>query len=176
MKHKRTARLVAALTLVGSIFAIGSPASADAPEEHCALILPATEVAHCWPTFEEARQFAVDHGALGDPTAGLRTTTAGVTSLTLISIEYSGWFKTGSSLWMYGKHGNCSITTSDLDYGVSILPSSWDNRISSFQSYSYCIEKHFSMHTYFGVYVGWSAGESVIGPAIDNDTTSIEWT
>jgi hypothetical protein len=72
MKHLRAALLVAALVVVGSIFAVGSPAGAVEPEEHCALILPSTEIVHCWWTLERPGSSRWTTAPSARPRRGLR--------------------------------------------------------------------------------------------------------
>lgn len=177
----RAALCAVALAIVGSAVMAG-PARAAAPDrttadggEHCALVLPDTEVLRCFASHEDARRFAVEVGAIEGHDQRASAANQLPPRLTLLSVEYASAFYLGDSLWVYGEDGPCTPVTTDLDYELSSMPAGWNNRITSFLSSSNCQTRHYDYVNFGGIYVGYSPSQLALGNGLDNDTSSLRW-
>jgi len=153
---------------------------------HCALGAGAGQRLHCFDTFPAAVAFATGGRVTTAPAspaqaaldpgftvaveaaAAPQSTTASV----LVGIEYADANYGGSSLAMYAP-GGCDNSL-DVDYRFPTLPSGWNDRISSFRSYSNCAQQLFAA-TYFGggSLTGVISSLSYVGPAANDRASSI---
>jgi hypothetical protein len=83
--------------------------------------------------------------------------------------------------WLRRLHtAPCTASTSDIDSAASAMPFVWwENIISSFDTFANCRAKHFENTQFGGAAVpgtGFSTGMSYIGSALDDRTSSIQWT
>ena len=180
----RSAVSFAVVVAAGFVAVSGSPSAAasaaSAAEEgtnHCVVIVPDIDTMRCFPTYAAARQFVVDLGALPPSGGDLRTVTYAANYYTLLSVEFSGWFYGGDSIWFLGTGAwgaACSSSTTDIDWELSPMPAGWNNRISSFTG-GLCSVRHYDVANFGAPYVGYSKGEAAIGNGLNNDTTSIRW-
>jgi hypothetical protein len=178
---------VAAMAIAGTAL-VASPAQAQTAQ-HCLVVMPDPGFERCFVTFEEARQFAADAGAIGPskdapgawqnnarPAAG---PSAGVANhLTLLSIEYDlpFWNPLGATRWVYGTNGPCTTPVSNTDYQLpdwSVY--GFDQRISSFQTFGNCWTKHYDLVNFGGLVVGYQGSQALINAALNNDTSSEQW-
>lgn len=136
-----------------------APAPASAAP-HCALVAGST-TAHCFGTYRaavaygtggrvtdapvSARAAAVDP-AFARTMSALPATTPKVAS-TLLGTEYADANFSGASLSLFGA-GRCD-NSSDADFRFASLPAGWNDRITSFRSFSNCAQQLFR-NTNFG--------------------------
>jgi hypothetical protein len=95
---------------------------------------------------------------------------------TVISIEYRGlnYVDADPLIWV-GNSGNCSTSTNNTDYEVSTMPAGFVNTISSYRTYANCYTKHWENPNFGGASVGYNGSRSNIGAAMDNRTSSEQW-
>lgn len=180
---------VAALAAVTSVL-VASPAHAATTGDHCMIVLPSTTIVRCFATFDEARQFAEDAGAVGPSKTGPAVGPGGITvaarsvapmigALTLIGVEIDAppvSLSTLGSLWVYGTGGQCTTPTTNVDYQItSYVGTGWDQRISSFLTFNNCWAKHYDLLGFGGASVGYSGSQSPIAAPLNNDTSSERW-
>jgi hypothetical protein len=135
-----------------------APAPATAAP-HCALVAGST-TARCFATYRAAVAYGTGgqvtdapvsaRSAALDPTfartiSALPTVTAAAS--VLLGTEYANANFGGSSLSLFGA-GQCD-NSSDVDFRFASLPSGWNDRISSFRSFSNCAQQLFR-NTNFG--------------------------
>jgi hypothetical protein len=185
----QTALCAAAVALVGSALAAGPTQAAQpnpglaADEEVCVLILPA-ESMKCFASPEEADEFVGD-AQVGPPRGGSTVTSTGQAAdpagrstaqvLTLITKAFDLPLFLGSQLWVYGTSGPCTLTFNDVNYQLSSL-GTWDNKISSFLTFSICWLRGYDFVNFGGPFIGYTSSQAVIGGGMDNDISSIRWT
>jgi len=137
-------------------------AAAPAPATtapHCALVAGST-TARCFATYRAAVAYGTGGQVTGapvsarsaalDPTfartmSALPTVTAAAS--VLLGTEYANANFGGSSLSLFGG-GQCD-NSSDADFRFASLPTGWNDRISSFRSFSNCAQQLFR-NTNFG--------------------------
>lgn len=92
---------------------------------------------------------------------------------TLRAIFYEHADFTGAQLRYYGGSA-CTATTSDADFSLGVIPSAWNDRISSIRDYNSCDVKIYKGSPFAGDRTGYinygTAGQAV--PSGYNDTTS----
>ena len=165
---------------------LGSPGS---DPQHCVIQATAVPIGQdvtdappvvsprCFSTFSQAINFAtagrvalpndatpeaLDESALADASA----------TQYVLSIEFEHRNHGGSSHTFYG-----SKTCKDATYWEYSVPSSWNDRISSSRAYSDCNHTyHYEHPGYVGAMVDCGRGCSYIGDAMDDRTSSINWT
>ena len=91
----------------------------------------------------------------------------------VIGIDWDYTNYGGSSyIWVANDYG-CSTS---IQYGVTTMPSGWDNRVSSAKGYSNCnYYYHYQNTNYSGTSIGCHDACSSMG-SLDNDTSSERWT
>lgn len=189
--------LLAALTLlVPAVTSAGAAAAAPDPNPHvetataaprpglphCVLAAGDTATARCYPTFRAAIAAAtggrVTDAPLSPAAAAIdpRFSTAiegPVTNgVTLLGYEFADANWGGASLSMTGA-GRCD-DSSDVDYRFPTLSSTWNDRISSFKSYSNCAQQLFR-GTYFsgGTLTGIVANLTYVGATANDQASSV---
>jgi len=135
-----------------------APAPATAAP-HCALVAGST-TARCFATYRAAVAYGTGgqvtdapvsaRSAALDPTfartiSALPTVTAAAS--VLLGTEYANANFGGASLSLFGG-GQCD-NSSDVDFRFASLPAGWNDRISSFRSFSNCAQQLFR-NTNFG--------------------------
>jgi hypothetical protein len=178
---------VAALAAVTSVL-VASPAHAATTGDHCMIVLPSTTIERCFATFDEARQYAEDAGAVGPSKTGpavgpggipvaARSVAPMIGARTLIGVEIDAPPVTKlGSLWVYGTGGPCTTPTSNVDYEIpSYVGTGWDQRISSFLTFNNCWAKHYDLVSFGGASVGYQSSQSPIAALLNNDTSSERW-
>src|SRR5215207_7042608 len=150
--------------------AAAHPPSAAAP--HCVLAAGDGQAPRCFATFPAAISAAtggrVDTApaspaaAVHDPafTAAVEAEPATLGSV-LVGIEYADLNYGGSSLSMIAG-GRCDYSL-DVDYRFPSLPSGWNDRISSFRSYSNCAQQLFRWTSYSGALTNIVTAMSYVG-------------
>ncbi len=137
-------------------------AAAPAPAStapHCALVAGST-TAHCFGTYRAAVAYGtggrVTHAPVSARAAALDPVFARTMSAlpaatpaasTLLGTEYADANFSGASLSLFGA-GRCD-NSSDADFRFASLPAGWNDRISSFRSFSNCAQQLFR-NTNFG--------------------------
>jgi hypothetical protein len=137
-------------------------AAAPAPATtapHCAMVAGST-TARCFATYRAAVAYGTGGQVTGapvsarsaalDPTfartmSALPTVTAAAS--VLLGTEYANANFGGASLSLFGA-GQCD-NSSDVDFRFASLPTGWNDRISSFRSFSNCAQQLFR-NTNFG--------------------------
>jgi hypothetical protein len=125
--------------------------------------------------------FAAKLNAAGERAAQANVLRAAVgtaaSSDTVISIEYLDRDKDetgGDQVWTASK-GCPDSNGNDVDHSYGDV--GWtDNKITSFQGYANCAVTHFDGYNSTGANIGPSFGMNYLGAAMDNRTSSLEWT
>jgi len=184
----------------GAVTAIATPTSAQAAPArmNCVADLTGRASTQCFATLTEAMTSAtggrlIDAPATGakalaDPAFVARVDASNQGSGALrgilvndivISIEYdlSDHDETGGTLiWKGDKE--CTTRITDVDYEIAnynVSAPAWVNRITSFQTFGNCWTKHFEDPGLDGASVGFQSSRTYIGAAMDNRTSSQQW-
>jgi hypothetical protein len=132
---------------------------------HCALVAGADRSLRCFATFRAAVAFGTGGriadapdsatAAALDPAFAAEVRATGtarpaVTALAsvLVGIEYADANFRGATLSLYAA-GSCD-NSSDVDYRFASLPSGWNDRITSFKSFSNCAQQLFRSTNFAG--------------------------
>lgn len=123
---------------------------------HCTLAAGAGQTLHCFATFRAAIAYGT-HGritdapatpaaAARDPKFAAKVATAGAAPLVgtgsaLLGIDYADANMRGASLSFFGTSG-CD-NSSDADFRFNSMPTGWNDRITSFSSFSNCAQQLF---------------------------------
>ena len=147
---------------------------------HCALGAGDGAKLHCFATFRAAVSFATGGRvttapatpaeAVKDPafTAAVESVTAGSV---LVGIEYADLNFGGASLSMYAG-GRCDAS-SDADYRFPSMPAGWNDRVSSFRSYSNCAQQLFNSTNFGGALTGVITSLSYVGSGANDRASSM---
>jgi hypothetical protein len=156
--RRALAVLAAAVPLV---LALAGPAAAVPPATaagHCALVAGST-TARCFSTYRAAVAYGTGgrvtdaplsaRAAALDPSFARAMSALPTATLasTLLGTEYANANFSGASLSLFGG-GRCD-DSSDADFRFPSLPTGWNDRISSFRSFSNCAQQLFR-NTSFG--------------------------
>jgi hypothetical protein len=193
----------AAMTAVGLCAAVAVPASAQPnpnpakspnhlrASRHCVVHLAEQGRATCYDSFRKAIADASgwqitdapDSAAGVDPRLDARINALpgakkrGASALggIVLSIEYVD-INFGSSTFTFTGNRECTGPISDLDYQYPDLAvRGWDNVISSFKTYANCFVNHFENPNYGGIRTGYQGTRSYIGDAMNDRTSSLQW-
>jgi hypothetical protein len=170
----RSHRLVAvgAGLLAGATAVLFAPAPAAA-----AAPLPPT---HCWVDLSSGRSacFASEaevFAAIGAGSTGRTGLSGAARAETLASVAlgtvYADADYLGSS-YTFTAAGDCD-TLADVDWQVSVMPTGWNDRVSSFRSYGLC-QTIIWENTFSGASLGPSGNVSYVG-SMNDRTSSIQW-
>jgi hypothetical protein len=195
----RAARFGAALAgavLVAGQLAFGAaPVQAATAGPNCVGDLTGRAALVCFDTLTEAVRTATagrfadaprtgaeavkDPAFAGGVAAANADGRAALASRIVISIEYdlADHDETGGTLVWYGDK-ECSNRTTDVDYSIAnynVSAPAWVNRITSFQTFGNCWAKHYENANFGGAAVGFQGSRDHIGAAMDNRTSSQEW-
>jgi hypothetical protein len=124
------------------------PASAA---QHCALVAGSTK-AHCFDTYRAVVAYGTRgrvtdaplsaRAAATDPAfARAMSAPAAQAASVLLGTEYANANFSGASLSLFGA-GRCD-DSADADFRFASLPSGWNDRITSFRSFSNCAQQLF---------------------------------
>jgi hypothetical protein len=164
-----------------SATAAARPPSAAAP--HCVLAAGYGQTPRCFATFPAAVAAATGGrvtDAPASPAAAVRDPafTAAVQDLSttaaavLVGIEYADVNYGGASLSMTAS-GRCDYSL-DVDYRFPSLPSGWNDRISSFHSYSNCAQQLFRDTSFAGgALTNIVSSMSYVGSAANDRASSV---
>lgn len=125
--------------------------------QHCTLATGAGETLHCFATFRAAIAYGT-HGRITDAPASAAAAaldpafaesvsasgaapSVTAAASTLLGIEYADANMRGASVSLFGG-GGCD-NSSDADFRFNSLPSGWNDRITSFSSFSNCAQQLF---------------------------------
>ena len=162
----------------GAALADVAPAAAT---RACVADATGTAPMRCFATFDEAlkasgaqlTQGSKNTQSASDPAATERAGVAAAATYVL-SIDYTGSNYTGNALIWTGP-SPCTTRTTDVDYQIPSMPAGWDNVISSYKTYANCWGKDWENTNYTGASVGYNGSRSYIGAALDNRTSSEQW-
>jgi hypothetical protein len=173
------------------------------PARHCVTAVDGARQTTCYATFTEAIRQATGGRVTDAPASGAaaardasfaaKVNAAGAgasqanalraavgapaASDTIISIEYLDRDKDekgGQQIWTADK-GCPDSNSNDVDHKAPDV--GWtDNQISSFQGYTNCMVTHFDGKSYGGASIGPSWGKDYIGDAMNDRTSSLQWT
>ncbi len=144
-----------------SATAAARPAATSGP--HCTVAAGAGQKAHCFATFRAAIAYgtgglitdAPDSAATAatDPEFAAEVTAAGVAPLVgtgsvLLGIEYADANMGGASVSFFAT-GGCD-NSSDADWRFASMPAGWNDRITSFRSFSNCAQQLFRSTSFTG--------------------------
>ncbi|MDG4829220.1 hypothetical protein O7627_07855 [Solwaraspora sp. WMMD1047] len=195
----RVARVGAALAgaalLVGQLAFGAAPAQAAPAGVNCVGDLTGRAGLVCFDTLTEAVRTATAGRFADAPRTGAEAVkdpafAAGVAAANadgraalaariVISIEYdlANHDETDGTLIWYGDK-ECSNRTTDVDYSIAnynVSAPAWVNRITSFQTFGNCWTKHYENTNFGGASVGFQGSRNHIGAAMDNRTSSEQW-
>jgi hypothetical protein len=175
-----------------SATAAAGPAAAPAGP-HCTLAAGANQPLRCFATFREAISVATRGrvtdapasaaAAATDPafaarversnaTATARTSAVTPAASVLAGIEYANVNFGGSTLSL-STGGSCD-NSSDVDFRVPSLPAGWNDRISSFRSFSNCAQQLFrSVNFTGGALTGIVGSLANVGAAANDQASSV---
>jgi hypothetical protein len=130
---------------------------------HCTLAAGAGRTPHCFATFREAMAYgtggritdapASAATAARDPEFAAEVTAAGAAPLVgtgsvLLGIEYADANMRGASVSFFAT-GGCD-NSSDADWRFASMPAGWNDRITSFRSFSNCAQQLFRSTNFTG--------------------------
>jgi hypothetical protein len=193
----RRAAAISAAAL--GLLAVSATAANAAPADNdgaCVVRASGDLSMRCFSTFQQALQFASGgvltdgpknaQDALRDPAfdakvdaANARQSALAAAYDTVVSIESDGTGYTNTTshpealVWV--GTGPCTTSTNNTDYAVPTMPAGWVNVISSYRTYANCWTKHWENPSYSGASVGYNGSRSNIGAALDNRTSSEQW-
>jgi hypothetical protein len=162
--------------------ATAEPAAPGAAAPHCVLAAGDRQTPRCYATFPAAIAAATGGRVTTAPasaaaavqdaafTAALEapTTLASV----VVGIEYADVNYGGGTLSMTAP-GRCDYSM-DVDYRFPYLPSSWNDRISSFRSYSNCAQQLFRGTSFSGgALTNIVSSMSYVGSAANDQASSV---
>jgi hypothetical protein len=135
-------------------------AAAPAAAPHCALVAGST-AARCFATFRSAVAYGTGGRVTDAPDSASAAATDGafaaevsaagqVTPLAsvLLGTEFADINFRGATLSLFGG-GSCD-NSSDVDFRFASLPAGWNDRISSFKSFSNCAQQLFRSTSFTG--------------------------
>ena len=195
LRRMSTGSLLAACAGAAMAAAPAVAQAAPAPTElrSCVVDVPDTSKLACFDTFAEAIKYATGGRELDppkDPAVAVRDpafaerlnassvapAAAGAAAVsTVISIEFGQPNFGGSPLIWRGFSGNCSTSTGNTDYEVTSMPVGYDNWVSSFETFANCFTKHWEYTGFSGASVGYQGTRAQISAAMDNRTSSEQW-
>jgi hypothetical protein len=149
---------------------------------HCALAAGEGAVLRCFGTFPAAVAYATGGRVTGapaspadavrDPAFTAAVEAAATTAATvLVGIEYADLNYGGASLSMYAP-GRCD-DSADVDYRFASLPAGWNDRISSFRSYSNCAQQLFNSTNFGTALTGIVGSSSYVGATANDKASSV---
>jgi hypothetical protein len=164
-----------------SATAAARPPSAAAP--HCVLAAGSGQTARCYAAFPAAIAAATGGrvtdvpgsaaAAVRDPgfTAALEDQAVTFASV-VVGIEYANLNYGGATLSMTAP-GRCDYSL-DVDYRFPSLPAGWNDRISSFRSYSNCAQQLFRGTSFSGgALTNIVSSMSYVGSAANDQASSV---
>lgn len=161
--------------------ATARPAAPEAKAPHCVLAAGERRLPRCFGTFPAAIAAATGGrvtapasaaAAVRDPafTAALEDTAVTSASV-VVGIEYADLNYGGATLSMTAP-GRCDNSL-DVDYRFPSLPSGWNDRISSFRSYSNCAQQLFRGTSFSGgALTNIVSSMSYVGSAANDQASS----
>ena len=161
----RTAKISAVLAAAAFIAAAGTPTASADSLDYCWLNA-ATNQSKCFATEAELVQSVA---AKQNATFG---TQAGVSPMAehLVAQLYKDLNYGGGYLQIFDTEA-CKKGTID---GKN-LPSSWDNKVSSFKVYGGCTVKLWEDKNYGGASTGWVGSMKYVGNALNDQISSFQW-
>ena len=102
-------------------------------------------------------------------------TPAAVTPMagTVIGIEFWDANFQGATYTITG--GTCSASLDNVDFSLATIASSWNDEISSFRSYANCWTKIWENSNFNGASYGYTGDSANVGSAMNDRTSSIQW-
>ena len=183
---------IAALVMLTALLGV-PPAEASGPTPgsagpagNCVLRLDRTGTAGapvCFDSFQAAIAFATGGvvtdapasagSAATDPAFAARLATAGPAASAVLGLEYADINFGGGSLTLSAPAG-CD-NSSDVDWQFASLPASWNDRISSFRSFSNCIQRLYRDVNFGVALTPATTSMSWVGSAANDRASSIRF-
>jgi hypothetical protein len=177
-----------------------APNKGPAPLENCVIDVvsgsttPAAE--RCFPNFTEAMRYATKGAITNAPATAAEAvkdpafnallgssekssaTREATAAAVVLEIGYDLVNYGGASVTFTGSGGNCTTPTTNIDYQINIS-AGWQDRISSYRTYSNCWANHYTWSNYVSPSTGYLSGRPSMSPFpprnFDNDARSIRW-
>jgi len=105
--------------------------------------------------------------------AQVKSQPAAADAQVVIEISYQYRDYTGDDL-IWGTSSGCDADTG-IEWQAGSMPTGWNDRISSFRTFSRCQSKHWENTNFQGASTGFWNSTSYIGDAMNNQTSSIKW-
>jgi hypothetical protein len=177
---------VAAAPVAAAPVTAAPTTAASGPTDHCVLRAASTgklAAPVCFDSFRAAIAFATDgrvadapesaSTAAVDPAFAARLDGAVTAGSAVLGLEYVNVNYGGGSLTLSAAYG-CD-NSSDVDWQFGSLPSGWNDRISSFRSFSNCIQRLYR-DVNFGVAITpATASMSWVGSAANDQASSVRF-
>lgn len=90
----------------------------------------------------------------------------------VLNISWADNSYTDASYYFYAS-GDCD-TNADVDWSIGVMPSGWNDRISSFKSYGNCATKLWE-NTYSGSSYGFIVNSAYVGDAMNDRASSMQF-
>ncbi|MEV6844246.1 peptidase inhibitor family I36 protein [Actinoplanes sp. NPDC051411] len=96
---------------------------------------------------------------------------------TVVAREYENANFGGSDYTLQADESGlvCTASTDDRDEGLPNVGSAWNDRISSFKVFADCLARHWENAGYSGASLGYAGNTGNMGSAMNDRTTSIEY-
>jgi len=196
--HTRVVPAAVAFAIAGLGLTAAPAAAADEPPaeaRHCVATATAEPELRCFPTFADALRHASGGrlttgpknaaDAVNDPAFNAAVDAANaqadlaararMAASTVLSIDYVDDNYGGNDLIWTGDSGNCSTSTNNTDYEADTMPSGWNNVVTSYRTYANCWVRHWETPFQNGAVVGYHGSRTHIGAAMDERTSSEQW-
>lgn len=188
-------RLAVAAGLAALALTAPTTAQAAPPAQHCVVNLAKGGATSCYTTFTAAVAAATNGrvtDAPSDPRAArgnasfrakldesTKKQASGQTVAPLggivIGIEYYhiGWAHPSK---IFSGDSTCSTQTWDNEYEWDLWGDwTWNDEISSFETFANCWVDHFDLPQYQGAHLGYQPSQYYIGDTMNDRTTSLRW-
>jgi hypothetical protein len=93
----------------------------------------------------------------------------------VLSIEYAARDFGGSANIFTGSSG-CTAADDTVDFSVAFVGNDWNDIISSFRTFSGCRVKHYEHRDFGGASLPYQTTQDYIGDAMNDQTSSLQWT
>lgn len=90
----------------------------------------------------------------------------------VLNISWADDDYTDANHYFYAS-GDCD-TNADVDWSVGVMPSGWNDRITSFKSYGNCATKLWE-NTYSGASYGFYVNSAYVGDAMNDRASSMQF-
>lgn len=171
-------RLLAIVATVFFFLGVTPPSAASAHEQFCWMNVVTGEGA-CYATYAEVIADVSDGSTtLDSEQEGLtenqvRELAEGPSATYIISEIYDGAGYSGARFTFTAPRA-CDNTTT-INFSRSVMPSGWNDRLSSFKSFSNCSTRIWEHGGFSGASYGFFVDSWYVGDAMNDHTSSIQW-